>query len=1409
MIRESLNPGLNDSADYRDTPRSARHDELIISQKHEKTFQVEILQYSNGLVDMIFEILCIQEKWTPNNDVIACSKCQKLFTLLSRKHHCRSCGRVFCNACSNYTLILKCKKWVDYPDIIQVFTKHLKCQFNVIESQFEMKICVSCFQSGLDSQISELSDIEGIKKYLKQSFTIPIQRTRRTSFTNASFPLKEKIQIEFMEFMRNELVLKLGNDAPSFEFIRDFITNVFSEFETLSKHKLDFNQVNICDLIPIVRLPDSTASEVGINEAKTDSPYLQDPADPDSRLSIEFFPGLILQLDSNTYYDRAHNISFPNILLLRKNFCPSKTKGNSCEGFKYFSVEDLDKTNKSNIDFIEHIISERNINVVISEHPLPTKIYFLLKCKKIDVIFPLKNSKINLIEKITKSSQLRAHFEKNYKHGISTGEVEELWLPGELEIKEVKILDRNITYYAYIKKNNPRKSFNTFSIIIRGPMNKQTKILKDTIQKLIPMLFYKFFEHTVVNSEMMLFNKFAKYDFSKSFLKSKISTMGHTHQLGNFLDTDVFFKSIIPTEYKLDYCQTFCMVQTEENTFNEFQKHYRSLVDHRDQLMKLLDSFDYAPTEFLTLLTLYSNDSFAFLANLNLSKSNLMLKMCDLPEHLSVKLFGQNDANVVKVVLDILNNSEILCPNCLYKFKFHRKFIYLNKYAIKLESYTIDFYNGDVLLPRIEHEPDFKFEKNPYVITRPNLQNNLKQLEDGKLRFGLYCETCQRIIGNLVVIPEAYRNMSYALFLYFYTLDLNMGIEEVEAVRDRKDTNRSTLFENMFRTQPELSDICVHSKLARMFLKDNKFVTYFKMPVTSFKLLTNSAIRAKPVDTTEKLSKIVQMQKNFKLLVHYHMAVLRILEELILEKPSDPNFKSNLQKVEKALEMYSMMLPIDSTTISDKCQLKANLDFLKLYGELANKFSTFRKFSSEEIVLQLETEVNFDNISKVVDYIQSRFQGRSEQEAMESWSYRQQPKIQETISHIDNSQINKDSFNSSNYSQSFMLMSKKSQGRTEIDKFSMPFTSVDTDNRFKPSGEFIVGDCEFIYFDSPVNKYANFLYSLSRARRDSKLVEKENQLSREITLKLNDELETSKLDFILDSDDETIFYNLFKENRLLLVFNFRRLLAYKFTTPMEKTAKFRLKEYFPQAFQNLRYHLKIEDDYFMHSLSQISNFNPSGGQTQTSFFITRDNKYVIKEVGKREFGYFMDFCLDYVKYMFENSSSKSPSFLCRIYGVFKSDKRFFVVMENLNYYIDDLTKTTKNYDLKGSELNRFKAKVKPNSTLTDTNYLIDRNGDPLYLDASAVSNLWQILSRDSLFLEQKNIIDYSLFLSIDVDNQVCFMKVIDYFRKYDVIKNVEEKFKKMRNKDLPTIINPQEYRARFLHNSRRYFIFPE
>ncbi|XP_061397877.1 RUN and FYVE domain-containing protein 2 [Musca vetustissima] len=44
--------------------------------------------------------------WAPDSITTHCTSCRKEFNLTRRKHHCRSCGEIFCKACSDHTLPL-------------------------------------------------------------------------------------------------------------------------------------------------------------------------------------------------------------------------------------------------------------------------------------------------------------------------------------------------------------------------------------------------------------------------------------------------------------------------------------------------------------------------------------------------------------------------------------------------------------------------------------------------------------------------------------------------------------------------------------------------------------------------------------------------------------------------------------------------------------------------------------------------------------------------------------------------------------------------------------------------------------------------------------------------------------------------------------------------------------------------------------------------------------------------------------------------------------------------------------------------------------------------------------------------------------------------------------------------------
>lgn len=44
--------------------------------------------------------------WAPDSIATHCTACEREFNLTRRKHHCRSCGEIFCKACSEHTLPL-------------------------------------------------------------------------------------------------------------------------------------------------------------------------------------------------------------------------------------------------------------------------------------------------------------------------------------------------------------------------------------------------------------------------------------------------------------------------------------------------------------------------------------------------------------------------------------------------------------------------------------------------------------------------------------------------------------------------------------------------------------------------------------------------------------------------------------------------------------------------------------------------------------------------------------------------------------------------------------------------------------------------------------------------------------------------------------------------------------------------------------------------------------------------------------------------------------------------------------------------------------------------------------------------------------------------------------------------------
>ncbi|XP_077504433.1 RUN and FYVE domain-containing protein 2 isoform X3 [Amblyomma americanum] len=78
--------------------------------EHELTLEELGCQLSESklqVADLKENNLSLKEAvWTSDKDASCCRQCSKPFSVARRKHHCRSCGEIFCNACSDNTMPL-------------------------------------------------------------------------------------------------------------------------------------------------------------------------------------------------------------------------------------------------------------------------------------------------------------------------------------------------------------------------------------------------------------------------------------------------------------------------------------------------------------------------------------------------------------------------------------------------------------------------------------------------------------------------------------------------------------------------------------------------------------------------------------------------------------------------------------------------------------------------------------------------------------------------------------------------------------------------------------------------------------------------------------------------------------------------------------------------------------------------------------------------------------------------------------------------------------------------------------------------------------------------------------------------------------------------------------------------------
>jgi len=192
---------------------------------------------------------------------------------------------------------------------------------------------------------------------------------------------------------------------------------------------------------------------------------------------------------------------------------------------------------------------------------------------------------------------------------------------------------------------------------------------------------------------------------------------------------------------------------------------------------------------------------------------------------------------------------------------------------------------------------------------------------------------------------------------------------------------------------------------------------------------------------------------------------------------------------------------------------------------------------------------------------------------------------------------------------------------------------------------------------------------------------------------------------------------------------------------------FKVKEYCPLVFRNLRERFGIEDQDYLNTMMKCPKPMDAPGRSGASFYLSTDRMYVIKTMTTEEVEQMHSLLKQYHPYVVErHGKTLLPQYLAMYRLTVDNIETYLVVMRNV---FSNHLRVHKKYDLKGSTVDREasdKEREKNLPTLKDNDFLADRI--KICIGDEAKEKLMETLAADVDFLTRLNIMDYSLLLGI-------------------------------------------------------------
>ena len=246
-------------------------------------------------------------------------------------------------------------------------------------------------------------------------------------------------------------------------------------------------------------------------------------------------------------------------------------------------------------------------------------------------------------------------------------------------------------------------------------------------------------------------------------------------------------------------------------------------------------------------------------------------------------------------------------------------------------------------------------------------------------------------------------------------------------------------------------------------------------------------------------------------------------------------------------------------------------------------------------------------------------------------------------------------------------------------------------------------------------------------------------------------------------------------------------------------------EYNSAVFAELRKRIKVSNRILSDSLINSENFynikadaTNSGGKSTSFFFLTADEKFILKTIKSRDRKIFLKKMLN--KYILRINQNESR--IVRILGVYKvfPSKLDFVIMENIipnkgNAII---------YDIKGYANTNRKG-------INEVHKDMDFVENFKKLEPNLKKDAMRVLELDLKLLREIGIIDYSILIGVysknaEIENRYLIKKtpvplvlgIIDIFQDYNYKKKLENKLLKIFSKTEFSCVEPSTYYNRII-----------